>query len=289
MNRWLCRLVMCLVFLSICLTTRAEVSVDSGGGARVNTIVLAGIVDGSDPIGSIWQPFRLAAGARILNPSGYVRGDGPPDLAALPDERPVALWAYNAGSDHDIALSEWTGTQWSPNEYLTMGPEDELDPRIFVEPDGTLHAVWWTEGSPGRVFLLTKPAATSLWEGPIEVVSGARRPSVAVLDGVLHVSYERDSTVPGMAQDVVVLRRDSAGGFSTEFVESSTRANRLDAVLHVSPERLWLDWKQDSQEFGFSEYGQPGWSAVGALAWPEPSWLCVEETRKIIRNQVFGN
>lgn len=173
---------------------------------------------------------------------------------------------------------------------LDTDTADELDPRIFVEQDGTLHVVWWTDGTPSRVFLLTKPAATSTWSGPTEVVSDARRPSVAVSEGLLCVSYERDSAVSGMAQDVVVARRESGGSFSTEFVESSTRTDRLDPVLHVSPDRLWLDWKQDGQVFGFAATEQQsGWGAVGGLSWLEPSWVCVETTRKLIRNQFPGH
>lgn len=266
---------------------RAEVSVDRRG-AYVQILVMAGITDDPNPVG-VWLQYRPIAQSEVLNASGDSRQDGRPDLSNLPDGRPVAVWAYNAGTDHDVALAEWTGTAWGPVEFLTVSGANDLDPRIFVEPDGAVHVVWWTEGPPTRVFLLTRPAATSLWEGPIEVISGARRPSVAVLDDVLRVSYERDSAVPGMVQDVVVARREPGGGFATDFVESTTRFDRLDPVLHVAHDRLWLDWKQDNQRFGFSEYEQSDWGEVGEPAWPEPSWVCVEETRKTIRNQVFGN
>ena len=114
----------------------AEVAVDAVPGSPPRPIVFAQITDSPDPIGLAWQLFRPAA-PRVLNAEGYERGDGPRDLTSLPDGRPVAVWAYNTGADHDVALSAWTGSSWGQTEFVTVGLEDDLDPRLFVEADGT--------------------------------------------------------------------------------------------------------------------------------------------------------
>lgn len=284
------------VLLVASLAAHGEVSTDTHQGT-VGTIIMGVITDDSDPISVTWQPFRPIPPERILNPSGHDRGDGRADLAYTtigddPDPTgywPIGVWAYNTGTDHDVAFAEWTGAAWSPIEFLTAGIDDDLDPRIFVEPDGTVHVVWWTDAALDRIFLATRAAGSSAWEMPVEVASGGRRPSVAVFDGALRVSCERQSSVPAMAQDVVVLRQEAGGSFAEEFVTSTTRTERLDAVLHATSVKLWLDWKHGAQVFGCAEYDQGAWGSVGQAGWPDPSWVGVEGTRKAIQAQVVGN
>ncbi len=129
--------------------TQAEVAVDyCDQFARV--IIMGSVVDEIDPIGQVvWQPIRPISATRVLNAAGYARGDGRPDIKVKSISEnldPVGVWAYNAGVDHDIAFSEWNGTSWTPTTFLTSSTDDELDPRLAVEGDGTVHVVWWTAG-----------------------------------------------------------------------------------------------------------------------------------------------
>lgn len=282
------------VILLICAqaVAWAEVSVDPSE-AGVNTIIM-GIIDDADPISVLWQPFRPLPSERILNSSGYARGDGRPDLGfrVIGDDSdsfvlsPVVVWAYNAGSDHDIAIAEWTGTTWSSIEFLTNTTVDELDPRIFVEGDGTLHVTWWTMEAPQRVLLARKPTGSSTWDAPIEVIAGCRRPSVAVHDTGRRVSCERDSMIPGVSQEVVILREES-GSFIEEAVMPTSRSMPLESVLHVAEGQLWIDWKSDGQTLGYVEYTQGSWSVVGQESWLDPTWLGVESSRKAVENQLL--
>lgn len=275
----------------------AEVSTDPLGSHAVNIIIMGAVVDDPDPIGIVWRPFRPLPLERILNASGDARGDGRPSVAyktvaenpASVQSRPVVVWAYNTGGDFDIALAEWTGSSWSPAEFLTAGTVDELDPRVFIEEDGTMHVVWWTDETVDRVFLATRPASPAPWSDAEEVIAGGRRPSVAVFDGVLRVSYERDSTVPAMAQDVVVLRSETGGGFSQEFVASAARSEPMDAVLHATNGKLWVDWKHAAGTFGCAQRGSAGWGAVEEQPWPDAHWVGVDDARKIVRRRVLGN
>jgi hypothetical protein len=282
-----------MVLLLVAVAVRAEVSTDPTPGG-VNTLTM-GIVDDSDPISVMWQPFRSIPPERILNASGHARGDGRPDLAfkAITDDPepvpgwPVVVWAYDAGADHDIAIAEWVGAEWGPIEFLTAGVDDDLDPRVFIEDDGTTHVVWWTDGVADKVFLLTRSPASPSWNDLLEVTAAGRRPSVAVFGGELRVAFERDSTVQGMAQDVVILRREIAGTFSEEFATSTSRTQPLDAVLHTRAGKLWVDWKQGYQVFGCAKHELGAWGPVEQPVWPDPTWIGVEETRRVIEGQVL--
>ncbi len=282
-------LILCLV--ASWALARAEVSVDLVAGGRVHAIVLAEIVDGPDPIGQLWLAYRPEVQGRILNAAGYARGDGRPDVASRPDGSPVAIWSYNAGSDHDIALSEWTGESWTPIEFITNGPADELDPRIFVAPDGTLIAVWWVDEVVDRVLLTTKPPGAALWSAPVQVTlpnESGRRPSVVVSSGILRVAYEREMAPQSTPLEAVIVRQEPADGFTQEFVAPSSRTDRLDPLLHAENSSLWLDWMQESSDFGSTESDPLGWGVLQTAPWTSPSWVGVEETRRRIRGQVLS-
>lgn len=289
-----------LLVVACCLagstTARAEVSVDPGkNDGAANTLILGIIIEDSDPLGVAWQPFRPIAPERVLNSGGHARGDGRPDLVygtILDDPdpttaKPVVVWSYNTSADGDIAIAEWSGSAWSPITFLTSGSEDDLDPRLTIEPDGTRHVVWWTGGAEERVYLATRPTGTSVWSTSVLVASPARRPTVAVHDGILRVAYERTSTQPGVAQEVVVLREDLGGGFVVEAILPTTRTQRLDPVLHARGDRLWLDWKHAEDLFGYVRFEQGTWSTIDEPAWSDPSWVGVEATRKSIAGDVL--
>ncbi len=268
----------------------AEVSTDVAAGPLVNTLIMGATTEDPDPIGvSVWLEYRSLPPERILNAGGYLRGDGRPDLTATSDGWPVAAWAQVAGGDHDIALAEWSGSEWGPTQFLTFGPVDDLDPRLFVEPDGTVHLVWWTDTPTDAVYLATRPAGSSVWGSAIHVSDpseSSRRPSMVIHAGSMRVAYERDSTVPGMAQDVVVASREANDSLSRETIASTTRSARLDPMLHARDARLWLDWKYDNQTFNCTEYFAGAWDGVSSVPWADSTWIGVETVRKAIAGQI---
>lgn len=286
------------VTISVCLgllctqLARAEVSVDPIGFS-VSTIVMGTIVDDADPI-SVWSQYRLLPAGQVLNADGHARDDGRPDITVksiMGDSSPVGVWAYNAGTDHDIAFSEWDGNAWTTTAFLTSSTVDERDPRVAIEADGTVHVVWWTVGATEKIYLATRPAASTAWGPAVLVTTGneeGRRPSVAVDAGGLRVAYERDSTEPGMLQDVVVATQQGGGGFVLELVGSTVRTDRLDAMIHTEQSHLWVDWKHEATEFGCAEWLGSSWSPIAPEPWTDPSWVGVEGVRKTIRNQVLS-
>jgi hypothetical protein len=280
------RLVTSLFLLVLCVVpTRSEVSVNPHG-ERPNLIIFGSITDDPNPLG-LWSALRPVPDEGILNSDGDQRGDGRPDTAIDPTTgNPVVVWAYNLGTDYEIALARWTGSEWGSPRFLSAGPENDLDPRLFIRPGGFVHVVWWQDGPTPEVVLMNGMLGLDPWGPPITVTAGGetgRRPSVAVFDDKLHVAFERDSTVAGMAQDVVVAQQQTNGTFAFQVVASTTRSGPLDVVFHVGDDTVWLDWKQSDNEMGWAELEASGWTSPDPQTWPDDSWIGTEDTRALIR------
>ena len=263
----------------------AEVSVD-GFGEAVSTVVLGSVVDDPNPIG-IWLKVRTTD--KALNIDGDLRGDQPPDIAWMASSWPVVVWAYNSGSDFDVAYSEWDGTDWTTIEFLTSAVENERDPSVFVETDGQVHVAWGTQSK--KIYLVTRQAESPVWDAPILITTGSEagwQPSVAFFDGNLFVAYASYSATAGMAQDIKVAIRQPAGGFTVDVVASTTLTNPPDVKLHVNQGRLWIDWQHDVGELGCAGYlPGVGWIDNPPEPWVDASWIGIEETRKAIRRRIL--
>lgn len=278
------------VFLAaVCLPALGEVSTDILPGGAVQIVVL-GSTEGPDPFGMSWQPYRDIPAFRMLNPDGEARGDGRPDIALPPTGPYVVSWAWNAGSDHDIAVAQWTAEGWGPPLFLTAGPEDDLDPRLLVADNGILHLVWWTRENQAIRFS-TLLNDSNFWAVPSNVTTPeerGRRPSVAIWNDTIHVALERDSSQPDMAQEVVVKVRNPNGTFSDTTAARTRRIDRLDPVLHSESGWMWMDWKQGDDQFAFVVNGGEGWSEPVTVPWADPSWIGVENVRQQIRQIVMA-
>jgi hypothetical protein len=269
-----------------------ELSVDPQEGESVSTILMA-IGDEPSPIDPLgWQPIRSTEERFFLNPTGADRGDGRPDIAWMPESgRPVVAWSYRRGHDYDIAFSEWTGDRWSDVHFLTNSPEEDLEPRITVAPDGTLHVTWWIPHTIDRVFLCSRPAGETEWTDPVLITPdpmGGRRPSAAVHDGVVRIAYERTTGLPGLSQQAVVGHQLPEGGFRVDVVGMTERSERLDVLLSAESGRLWVTWKQDADLFGYAVHDEADWSPMQTEPWTDPGWIGVEEIRRTIRRTVLN-
>ena len=200
------------------LPVRAEVSADpSPTGVRM---IIMGIIEGPDPIPQvIWEPVREVHPDLFLNSDGAVRGDGRPDVAVDPaTDWPHVVWAWNNGTDHDIAYSRWTGDGWGETEFLTSGTSNEIDPRIFVDEE-FIYVVWWEDES-NKVWLVTRPRDGE-WEIS-ELVSQSlqtgMRPSVVSWGGTVLIAAEDDDGQGGKV--ILIATRQAQGVYVTETVGS---------------------------------------------------------------------
>jgi hypothetical protein len=282
-----CALLCALIALVPVGGARAEVAAESDDGSTF--VLVVGIIEDPDPISqSLWRQVRSGVDPEtLLNPSGATRDDGPPAFAfAQATGWPLAVWAFSAGTDHDVALARWTGTRWAPARFLTVGSADELDPRVAIDPAGATNVVWWADGV---VLHAVSPASTPDFFGEARQVSRAgetaRRPSVAIHGGVPLVSYERDG---GAGQQIVVASPAAGGTHVYDVVATTARTERLDAVLHSSNGRLWIDWRQSETALAWSERVNGAWTAPATVPVTGDGWFGIEDARDAVREQLIG-
>jgi hypothetical protein len=271
-----------ILFVSTADQGRAEVAVETQQDGSVLLVVQ--ITEGPDPIPqSIWDPVGYWDRELTLNSDGGIRGDGRPDVAEGASA-PIVTWSWRAASDHDVALGRWTAAGWQ-TEFLTSDGANELDPRVFAAPDGSLHATWWVP--VGQVYYLSN--AGGGWGLPQRVTAApqhGRRPSVATWRGSVLVAYERDAG-PGIQQAVCTTLAPGRPS-SPLAVFNVARTEPLDVIVHVSGDRLWMDWKHSATEIAYSVRGESAWSQPATVAWTDPSWLGERDARARVRRLVLG-
>ena len=108
-----------------------------------------------------------------------------------------------------------------------------------------------------------------------------------MFDGLLRIAYERGCDEPEFAQEIVVAF-EQCDDFIEEVVAQTVRTERLDPILHVEFGKLWVDWKQGVELFGFAEHETTGWTAPGSEPWTEPGWIGVESIRRVIRTNLIS-
>ena len=277
----------------------AEVSVGSRQSAPC--FLTIGNGDGGDspwPFG--WAVVRQHVDPSLmLNPGGDDNGDGPAAWAIDPSTgNPVVAWAYWDGSDHEIVLSRWTGTEWSAWEFLTDNALDDVDPAIAVAGDGTVRVTWWRSEDGHRTVWYRDLAAES--GTPEEVTPLPRagsRPGVALWEGDVKVAFQREEA--GL-RDVRVATRST--GWSEELVAQTSYAGPagdgdIDVRVHALAGHLWVDWVDAEGQLGFSEWDPAAgaWGPVehepyswgGATGEPEP--VARERARARVRTRVLAD
>jgi hypothetical protein len=291
--------VLALVTIAGCLgLVHAEVSTDGSNQRPLSTLLLdfvVGITDGADPIPQLrWNPYRKIQRTRMLNPDGAIRRDGRPDVAFHSlGGWPFAVWAYNNGTEHDIAFAHWQGDRWSETEFLTFDTLDHVDPRIFISEHNVIHVVWAVRGDDPRILHSSGRPGDVAWSGPHrmtlpgEVVS---RPTVATSGTVSWIAYEQVADNDGTPTPHIVVRSiDERDVVSEARVFPSERRAAMDPVIHANSGRVWLDWKFADDRFAWVMLDGPAAGEVRFVPWTDGSWLGVEDARARIQGLAMGD
>jgi len=253
-------------------------------------ILILTIIEDPDPIPSIsWELIGEweGGGGKPLNPGGDARGDGRPDVAIDPSTGwPLVSWAYWAGTDYDIAYSEWEGEDWSDIAFITADVENQLDPRSHIDDAGRVRTVWWESVQAGKIYLAVREQGGTAWSPAQLVQQPGRRPSVVPDGDDLLVAFEVDG--PQLTQRVKVLTLLAGGGSHEETLATTDRLDCLDVIVHEAGGVFWADWKHSDQLFAYSVRGAEGWGDPVTLPWTDHSWLGEEELRQIIRSEVLS-
>jgi hypothetical protein len=252
------------------------------------SLLFTGIIEDPDPVPLIqWEPVRETFLGDILNPDGDDRGDGPIDATFHPTTgEPLATWAYQVGSDHDIVVNEWSGDGWGDNVFVTSSPEDEVDPRAHIDEQGRAYLVWWVDEAIQGIYLCIREAGSQVWGLPQLITTPGRRPSVLRHDGNTLIAFERDFGVG--SQEVVLAVVADGVGISLDTVALTSRAERLDVMLHRSGDVVGMDWMHAENTFAYSVLTGETWSEEVTVPWRIDTWVSREEARKAVGSEVLS-
>ena len=266
MKRQIGILVPVLVALALCcMPASAEVSV--GSHAPHPSFLATSGGEHPDPFPG-WRPVRQNADASLmLNSSGDDNGDGPAAFAIDPATgNPVVTWAWWDGSDYEIVLSRWTGSEWSAREQLTDNALDDEDPAITVTADGGIRVTWWrTENGHRTVWYRDLALEEASAEEVTPLPRAGSRPGVANWEGDVKVAFQHEESG---VREVRVATRST--GWTDELVASTAYAGPagdgdIDVRIHALAGHLWVDWVDADGQLAWSE-----WDAV-AGTWSTPA------------------
>jgi hypothetical protein len=245
--------------------------------------LIMGIIENPDPIPQChWIPLTVDPSSPEAQRTGH-RDDGRPAFEFDRDTQgPFLTWAYDAGGDHDIAFNRWRKNDWRRKiDFVTSSTVDEVDPRLYVDDYNDVYLTWW-EDDPGSRIMAAKKYG-SRWSSPIHVGTG-RRPSVAIWDGGLVVTYERDN--PNGPGQQIVFSHYSMGTLGSfvppQIVALTQRTKRLDPILHVRAGVMWIDWKSADDVIAVSRYQNGVWQAPTSENWTAASWAGELTVRHLI-------
>ena len=173
-----------LLVLAVCFQARGEVSAKLDESCTYVGMIIK--YSGSSPP-RIWSAPAPTASRRPLNPTGDILGDLAPVVAENPanSNLPWVVWPHPNGGDLDLVFSRWTGTGWTPAQFVQLDNfTNEYDPRLVFNSSGRPYMVWWSsDGQTGTVYF--SMFLETRWMTPVTVSlagSDGRRPSLKILD-----------------------------------------------------------------------------------------------------------
>jgi len=239
-----CAVVAAVVLAPVAI--RAEVAVVAPPGARPSSIWLAQIVDGPDPVPTIWAPLSTAPERIALNPGGDANGDGPPSIAGHPAGACLVAWSKNTPGGRDVVASRFETGGWTVPEPLASTSADEVDPFVLQAPDGSFHLFYWEAGATPRVLYRNAPPDLSSWSPAVQVSDSglaACRPHATFHQGVLRVIFEvHDYGYQNTPRQVVIARYEN-GAFVAEVLAITQNLEPVWPQIHARGARLWADWE----------------------------------------------
>ena len=291
-------LALTVILAGAAVPWRAEVSANTRfDERRPSTIMMdlvAGITDGADPIPQLrWIPYRKILPRQILNPSGAARRDGRPDAVFHPVlGAAFVTWAYNNGTEHDIAFAHWNGLTWTTPEFVTSDTENHIDPRINLSAVGGIQIVWAVDGEDSRILFSRRRIDDGRWSDPVRVTAPREHvanPTIAAIGDSVWVAYEEVVEVDGEVRPMITVREFDPDSANVNAWRLPTQLLKFsEPILHVGRDRAWLEWRFSQDQFAWIVLRGPLAGEPHFEPWLDRSWVGSEDVRKVIRGKVMG-
>ena len=230
-----------------------------------------------------------------LNLDGDQRGDMWPDFGINPVTREAeVVWAFNDGSDYEIAFARTESGHWGPITLLTANTQRDVDARLAFAPatGGTYVTFWTTDGTP-TVKLIARSSPAAAWSPAEPVSTGAapaRLPAVLVAGTDVLVGYEEDAAAGG--RDLVLASRAASSAPGTPFLRQTIGHTDWGGSAHLILDIAGMDqtvfaaWIQSETEIGYSIFNGVTWEPPQYV--PYTDGLDIDLIRIAVRRQLVS-
>ena len=161
---------------------------------EVKVFYLTGVRGNGSAI--VWTQVRAGLPQRqILNPLGDTLGDLAPVIRTEPvSGLPWVVWPGRVTNIHQIAVSRWDETGWTPRQYVVPSPapyyHDDINPDLAFDALGQPFLVWERSGSIGTIQFST--LSNGSWTPPLTLSPegvDSRLPSITVEGTTARIRY----------------------------------------------------------------------------------------------------
>lgn len=234
----------------------------------------------------------LAATLAVAAAVGYVFATDPPDSEVNPQTGYI-----------ESVVSTWNEFEWDirhvvdPGQgkpefstVLTSNGQDDLGPRIAIDPGGDTWVVWWRDGATPEVLYRKHDYSAETWSAESRISADGESSShpVMVLDSssvwVVFVVDQGSTT----SVSVNGGGRDEVEPFPGRTILATTTHANVDAMVHVDSGHLWVTWVDSVDDVGWREYdyATEGWETADFESYVNDT---VEGARGRIRDAILGS
>ncbi|ANM30648.1 hypothetical protein ABI59_15295 [Acidobacteria bacterium Mor1] len=171
--------------------------------------------------------------------------------------------------------------------YLTANGDDELEPRIVIESDGTVRIVYWRDlTTPDALVVSYDPVAES-WsaERTLNGSAGGKAPELAY-DGTDSWFVFETGESAGSSVDVGIIAEEP-DPINTVRLGTNDGSTAADPIIVAESGSLWVTWVDDGTYVAWSEYdsANDSWSTAQLEDYSADD---VSSARARIRDDVLG-
>lgn len=278
--------------------TLSDVAIVPGLDPRPGQIIVHFGPVGPDPHIQSWVPVLDIDSSYRLNPGGDAAGDMAPSIAVgVPSGTmaPTFVWArQTAAGNHDPVYARFVDGHWTAPVAICTSTGDDLDPQLWQDAEGTLHAVWWRSGPGGEggsvLYAAKAPGAGgfSAEEMVSQPAEKARTPVMRVLpDGEILVVYETDPVGGGPRTVVAASKASPISAFQGVVIATTPAPDPAAPAVESATGHRWTTWIDSSSLVGYSVWTNGEWSLpqYEPCSGPEDA----DRVRAAVRSHVLGN
>lgn len=220
--------------------------------------------------GTIWKLLVDGTGTFIGKAQLYA-DCGAHSTAVLYGHHAYSVWHANKGSGWQIYLSEYNGSEWSPDKQLTFENGNRTNPDIFVDSSDMAHIVYQDSQFGNNEIVYAKYNGYSIYEKvritdsvadsikPKVVVDSSGNIYIAWLDNRLGNYHVYTARYSASEEKWYSSHYDETDIRISEFGKAYNASNLAMSAYGTEVGLVWSDNRNTAGNIYFSYYGTGGW------------------------------